>query len=232
MSEISNDNGTESDSSIGTNEMNDLQSSLTESFKEEKEEDPEIPVLKKKKKHKNLKISESQNRKIAKSQVVPILKQEYEQLPKKKGRPPMPVEEKLAKKVVKKERIVYVIQDSDGNLVRKDPAKLGVRDLRKLKIEDEAQKTEIEYGKKLARLKSGKPKIPKPRTEAQKAATEKMLEANRLRRAGKKSVEKTERKEEIKEVVKESVKEVVQEPAVPIPIPQKSIEQQYFDFFS
>ena len=139
---------------------------------------------------------------------------------------------KLAKQVIRKEKIVYVVQDNDGNLVRKDPTKLGIRELRKLKIEDDAQKAEIEYGKKLGRLKNGKAKIPKTRTEAQRKATERMLEFNRLKRAGKKSEDKIERKAEIKEVVKESVKEVVQEPAIPKPPPQKSIEQQYFDFFS
>jgi len=197
------DSGTESDSSIGTDELNDLQSSLKQTYHDEEEESP--------------KISKSQNLKKEKIS--------------KRGRPPKPIEEKLAKKVIKKEKIVYVIQDSDGKLTRKDPDKMGIRDLKKLKIEDEAQKQELEYGKKLARLKNGKAKIPKTRTEAQKKATEKMLEANRLRRAGKKSEEKIERKQEIKEVVKESVKEVVQEPAISKPPPQKSMEEQYMDFF-
>ena len=195
--QISDHSGEESDSSIGTEELNDIQNSLNESFKEE-----DAPV----------KISKPK-------QKIPE---------KKKGRPPKPLEEKLAKQVIKKEKIVYIIQDSEGNVVRKDPTKLTMKELRKLKIEDEAQKTEIEYGKKLARLKSGKAKIPKSRTEAQMKATEKMLEANRLRRAGKKN----EAKSEIKEVVKQSVKEVVQEPAIQKPPPpQKSIEQQYNDFF-
>jgi hypothetical protein len=209
--EILNDSGAESDSSIGTEELNDLQSTLTQSFKEESDEE----VIVKKKKKNGLKITKSQEPKL-----------------KKKGRPPKPIEEKLAKQVIRKEKIVYIIQDENGKLIKKDPNKLGVRDLRKLKVEDEAQTTELQYGKKLARLKNGKAKIPKQRTEAQKRATEKMLEANRLRRAGKKSTAKIERKEEIKEVVKESVKEVVQEPAIPKPPPQKSVEQQYFEFFS
>ena len=216
--EISVDSGAESDSSIGTDELNELQTQIKQSFKEESsDEEDEEPV--KVKKSKNLKISRKQKGKVVK-------------LPeKKKGRPPKPIEEKLAKQVIKKEKIIYVIQDEDGKMIRKDPNKLGVRDLKKLKIEDEAQKAELEYGKKLGRLKNGKAKIPKPRTEAQKRATEKMLEANRLRRAGKKSEAKQERKEEIKEVVKESVKEVVQEPAIEKPPPQKSVEQQYLDFF-
>tara|TARA_R110002020_G_scaffold11610_1_gene43465 strand:+ start:7050 stop:7694 length:645 start_codon:yes stop_codon:yes gene_type:complete len=199
--EINNDSGTESDSSIGTDELNDLQSSLKNEFQEAEEpiEEPVEPIKKQvKTKSKNIKKPEK----------------------KKKGRPPKPIEEKLARQVIKKEKIVYVIQGEDGKLTRKDPSNLGIRDLRKLKIEDEAQKAELEYGKKLGRLKNGKAKIPKTRTEAQKKATEKMLEANRLRRAGKKSESKQERKEEIKEVVKESVKEVVQEPAVPKPPPE------------
>jgi len=226
---ISNDSGAESDSSIGTDELNELQTQIKQSFKaessEEEQEVEEKPV--KKKKSSNLKIARKQKSKVVKIPEPP--KPE-----KKKGRPPKPIEEKLAKQVIKKEKIIYVIQGEDGKLTRKDPEKLGVRDLKKLKIEDEAQKAELEYGKKLGRLKNGKAKIPKPRTEAQKRATEKMLEANRLRRAGKKSEAKIERKQEIKEVVKESVKEVVQEPAIekpPPPPPQKSVEQQYLDFF-
>jgi len=215
--EISNDSGAESDSSIGTDELNELQTQIKQSFKEDSSDEDEEPV--KVKKSKNLKISKKQKGKVVK-------------LPeKKKGRPPKPIEEKLAKQVIKKEKIIYVIQGEDGKMIRKDPNKMGVRDLKKLKIEDEAQKAELEYGKKLSRLKNGKAKIPKQRTEAQKRATEKMLEANRLRRAGKKSEAKQERKEEIKEVVKESVKEVVQEPAIEKPPPQKSVEQQYLDFF-
>jgi hypothetical protein len=215
--EISNDSGAESDSSIGTDELNELQTQIKQSFKEDSSDEDEEPV--KKKKSQNLKISRKQKGKVVK-------------LPeKKKGRPPKPIEEKLAKQVIKKEKIIYVIQGEDGKMIRKDPNKMGVRDLKKLKIEDEAQKAELEYGKKLSRLKNGKAKIPKQRTEAQKRATEKMLESNRLRRAGKKSEAKIERKEEIKEVVKESVKEVVQEPAIQKPPPQKSVEQQYLDFF-
>ena len=229
---ISNDSGAESDSSIGTDELNELQTQIKQSFKpessEEEQEVEEKPV--RKKKSSNLKIARKQkNVKNIKN-----IKIEKSPEPKKKGRPPKPIEEKLAKQVIKKEKIIYVIQGEDGKMTRKDPEKLGVRDLRKLKIEDEAQKAELEYGKKLGRLKNGKAKIPKPRTEAQKRATEKMLEANRLRRAGKKSEAKIERKQEIKEVVKESVKEVVQEPAIekpPPPPPQKSVEQQYLDFF-
>jgi hypothetical protein len=199
--------GAESDSSIGTDELNDLQSSINQTFME---------------------VEESQNLKILKkNKDVP----KNIDIVKKRGRPPKPIEEKLAKQVIKKEKIVYIIQDSNGNLTKKDPSKLGLRELQKIQREDDAQKAELEYGKKLARLKSGKAKIPKQRTEAQRSATAKMLEANRLRRAGKKSTEKIERKEEIKEVVKESVKEVVQEPAIPIPKPEKSVEQQYIDFF-
>ena len=225
MSDV--ESGAESDSSIGTQELNDLQASITQSFKSDDESSkPEEPVVKKPRKRKVLKKAEL---------IQPH--QEYNEEPttkavKKRGRPPKPIEEKLAKQVIRKEKIVYVVQDNDGNLVRKDPTKLGIRELRKLKIEDDAQKAEIEYGKKLGRLKNGKAKIPKTRTEAQRKATERMLEFNRLKRAGKKSEDKIERKAEIKEVVKESVKEVVQEPAIPKPPPQKSIEQQYFDFFS
>ena len=202
--------------------------SITQTFKSEDESSkPEEPVVKKPRKRKVLK---------KKAELIQP-HQEYNEEPttkavKKRGRPPKPIEEKLAKQVIRKEKIVYVVQDNDGNLVRKDPTKLGIRELRKLKIEDDAQKAEIEYGKKLGRLKNGKAKIPKTRTEAQRKATERMLEFNRLKRAGKKSEDKIERKAEIKEVVKESVKEVVQEPAIPKPPPQKSIEQQYFDFFS
>ena len=197
----------DSDSSIDTEELNELQNDVAETFKEKEIQDDE-----------EVKPPQPHN-------VITAQK-------KKKGRPPKPLEEKLAKQVITKEKIIYVIQDSEGNLIKKNPSKLGIRELNKMKREEEAQQKEIELGKKLARLKNGKAKIPKVRTAAQIAATERMLEANNKRRAGIKVANKQEKKEALKEVVKESVKEIIVEPAIPKPVVEKSINQQYIDFFS
>ena len=266
--------GNESDSSIGTDELNELNNKLDEQLKTKwvrKEEEKKLPATetpvvekdlptpkeekKEVKKKRELtqaqkdglargraKALENRKKKLADkkaSQPIPIPQPEPEpqQTPdiaysppekKKKGRPPKPLEEKLAKQVITKEKIIYVIQDENGNLVKKDPNKISAKEMKRIKAEEEAQKKELELGKKLGRLKNGSAKIPKPRTQAQIEHTKKLIEKNKERR-GKKSVEK---KEQTKEIVKEAVKEVVREPAQPPPKPQKTIEQQYNDFFS
>tara|TARA_R100001163_G_scaffold11166_3_gene10231 strand:+ start:10948 stop:11739 length:792 start_codon:yes stop_codon:yes gene_type:complete len=261
------DNGNESDSSIGTDELNELNSKLDEQLKNKAEQnlpatentvvEKDLPPPKKEVKKKRemtqaqkdglakgrAKALENRKKKLAEKQAskpIPIPQPEPAPEPapviaysppekvKKKGRPPKPLEEKLAKQVITKEKVIYVIQDENGNLIKKDPNKISAKEMKKIKAEEEAQKKELELGKKLGRLKNGSAKIPKPRTEKQIEHTKRLIEKNKERR-GKKSVEK---KEQTKEIVKEAVKEVVREPAQPAPKPQKSIEQQYNDFFS
>lgn len=269
--------GNESDSSIGTDELNELNKQLDEKLKPKQEQEQEqklppaennivdkqdLPPPEKQIKKKRemtqaqkdglakgrAKALENRKKKLAdkkaqQSEPIPIPQSEPEPEPeplaksppdkvfkKPKGRPPKPLEEKLAKQVITKEKIIYVIQDDNGNLIQKDPNKISKKELKKIQMEEEAQKKELELGKKLGRLKNGSAKIPKPRTQAQIEHTKRLIEKNKERR-GQKTAQK---KQDVKEVVKEAVKEVVKEPMnkPPPPPPVKSIDQQYADFFS
>ena len=251
--------GNESDSSIGTDELNELNNKLDEQLKKEtpvvendlpppKEEQKQQKEIKKKRVMTQAqkdglargreKALENRKKKQA-TKPIPIPQSEHVPEPapdlaysppekKKKGRPAKSLEEKLAKQVITKEKVIYVIQDENGNLIKKDPNKISAKEMKKILVEEDAQKKELELGKKLGRLKNGSAKIPKPRTQKQIDHMKNLIEKNQERR-GKKSVEN---KAQTKEIVKEALKEVVSEPARPPPKPQKSVEQQYNDFFS
>jgi hypothetical protein len=133
---------------------------------------------------------------------------------KQVGRPAKPLEEKLAKQVVVKEKIIYMVQNDKGEFEKAKNPKMTARDLKKIELQKEKEAKEIELGKKLLAKKNGKidNRSVKQRTPAQIEATRKMVEANKLRRAEKSKATKKENKEIVKESVKESVKEVLQEP--------------------
>ena len=135
-------------------------------------------------------------------------------IPKKKGRPPKPLEEKLAKQVITKEKVIYMVQNEKGDYEKMKKPKFTARELKKMELEKEKEKKELELGKKLIQRKNGK--IDKRsiggsnRSLAQIEATRRLVEANKKRRA-----EKQENKNnEVKNMIKNSVKEVVSEPAV------------------
>lgn len=220
------DSDNESDCSISTQELNDLNSKLDEEIK--KKETPK-PVEEK------IEVEIKETPKKVVKEPEPLKEPEPEPLKepvvkkKKAGRPPKPIEEKLAKQVITKEKIIYVIQDENGNMVKKDPKKISVKEMKKIKLEEEAQKKELELGKKLGRLKNGKAKIPKERTEKQIAHTKRLMELNKERR-GQKKVEKTET---TKKIVKEALVEVVKQPMPKkVEPPPKTVESRYNDFFS
>jgi len=133
---------------------------------------------------------------------------------KKVGRPQKPLEEKLAKQVVVKEKIIYMVQNDKGEFEKAKNPKMTARDLKKIQLEKEKEAKELELGKKLLAKKNGKidTRSTMKRTPAQIEATRKMVEANKLRRAEKNKATKKENKEIVKASVKESVKEVLQEP--------------------
>ena len=234
----------ESDCSIGTEELNELNNQLDEqmNLKEEKKNTPqpviekvevetiEPPVKKKKEMSQAQKDGLAKGRaKAIENRKTKLVDKVVSPVKKKIGRPPKSLEEKLAKQIITKEKIIYVIQDEDGNLIKKDPKKISMKEMKKIKAEEEAQKKELELGKKLGRLKNGSAKIPKVRTEKQLEHTKRLMELNKDRR-GKKV---TEKKETTKAIVKEALIEVVKQPAPKKPEPPvKSVNQQYNDFFS
>jgi len=140
---------------------------------------------------------------------------------KKQGRPSKPLEEKLAKQVVVKEKIIYMIQNDKGEFEKAKNPKMTARDLKKIELQKEKEAKEIELGKKLLSKKNGKidNRSVKQRTPAQIEATRRMVEANKKRRMEKKNQKQQDNKKIVKESVKESVKEVLQEPFYEPPKP-------------
>jgi len=242
------DSGEDSDSSIATDELNEIQSQLKSTYAEPEVEKPKPKAKAKAKPKAAIKPPPAKPptvKKVAKKGKVvklpePEVEVEMEELveekPKKRmGRPPKSLEEKLAKQVIVKEKLIYVIQDPvTGNMVKKDASKMGARELKKLQQQQEHDELEVKYGRSLAKLKNGKTKIPRERTEAQKAATALLMERNKIRRENAKKAKESKAKEDLKEAVTQSVVEVVSRPAVkvqPKP-PEKSIDDRYKDFFS
>ena len=131
--------------------------------------------------------------------------------PKKpKGRPKKPIEEKLAKQVITKEKIIYMVQNDKGEYEKAKNPKITARELKKMELQKEKERKEIELGKTLQTRKNGKVdnRSAKQRTPAQIEATKRLVEANKKRREEKSKY----KKEESKQVIKESVREVVNEP--------------------
>ena len=135
---------------------------------------------------------------------------QYEKKKKPKGRPKKPLEEKLAKQVITKEKIIYMVQNDKGEYEKAKNPKITSRELKKMELQKEKEKKEIELGKTLQTRKNGKidNRSAKTRTPAQIEATKRMLEANKKRREEK----NTYKKEAQKQVIKDSVREVVNEP--------------------
>ena len=138
-------------------------------------------------------------------------------LNKKKGRPPKPIEEKLAKKTIIKEKLIYMIPDDNGGYKEVKNKQLTARDMKKIEEKKKADQMEIELGKKLLRTKTGKVDKrsigEKTRTPAQIAATKAMLEANVKRRAAQKELKELKKETKTKAVVKEALNEVIYKPS-------------------
>ena len=140
---------------------------------------------------------------------------------KKKGRPAKTehekLEEKLSKKTIIKEKIVYMIPDESGGYKQVKNKQLTARDLKKIEERKKAEQMELELGKKLLRTKNGKVDKrsigEKTRTPAQIAATKAMLAANEKRRAAQKELKDMKKEIKTKEVVKEALNEVIYKPS-------------------
>lgn len=145
---------------------------------------------------------------------------------KPKGRPKKPIEEKLAKQVITKEKIIYMVQNEKGEYEKAKNPKLTARELKKMELEKEKERKEIELGKKLQTRKNGKidNRSAKQRTPAQIEATKKLVEANKKRKEEKNKFQK----EEKKQIIKESVREVVNEPFYQPPKPPNPYDNMKF----
>ena len=142
--------------------------------------------------------------------VEPQYKETVKTKAKPRGRPKKPLAEKLAKQVVVKEKIIYMVQNEKGDYEKAKNPKITAKELKKIELNKQKEQKEIELGKTLQTRKNGKidNRSAKVRTPAQIEATRRLVEANKKRRE-----EKTTHKKEVKkQIIKDSVREVVNEP--------------------
>ena len=136
---------------------------------------------------------------------------------KPKGRPPKPLEEKLAKQTIVKEKIIYMIPNENGGYDKVKNKQLTARDIKKIEEEKKITEMEKELGKKLLRKSNGKLDKrsigERTRTPAQIEATKKMLAANEKRRAAQRELKDLKKENKTKEVVKEALNEVIYKPS-------------------
>ena len=161
------------------------------------------------------------NKKLIKNKLNQESDQEKITSPVKKknkvGRPEKSLEEKLAKKTIIKEKVIYMIPDENGGFKEQRNKALTARDLKRIEDKKKVEEMEKELGKKLIQKKNGK--VDKrsiggrTRTPAQIEATKKMLEANKKRRAAEKELKDVKKTTKNKEIVKEALEEVIYKPS-------------------
>ena len=161
------------------------------------------------------------NKKLIKNKLNQESDQEKITSPVKKknkvGRPEKSLEEKLAKKTIIKEKVIYMIPDENGGFKEQKNKQLTARDLKRIEDKKKVEEMEKELGKKLIQKKNGK--VDKrsiggrTRTPAQIEATKKMLEANKKRRAAERELKDVKKTTKHKEVVKEALEEVIYKPS-------------------
>ncbi len=136
---------------------------------------------------------------------------------KKKGRPAKTLEEKLEKKTIIKEKLIYMIPNESGGYDKLKNKQLTARDIKKIEEEKKITEMEKELGKKLLRKSNGKLDKrsvgEKTRTPAQIEATKKMLAANEKRRAAQRELKELKKETKTKEIVKQSLEEVIYKPS-------------------
>ena len=161
------------------------------------------------------------NKKLIKNKLNQESDQEKITSPVKKknkvGRPEKSLEEKLAKKTIIKEKVIYMIPDENGGFKEQKNKQLTARDLKRIEDKKKVEEMEKELGKKLIQKKNGKVDKRsigmKTRTPAQIEATKKMLEANKKRRAAERELKDVKKTTKHKEVVKEALEEVIYKPS-------------------
>lgn len=233
-------NESDSDDSISTEELNKLQNEVNEIL-EEPEPEPEPPKQKIKKPTKK----ELQKQKELLEQEINNIEDEPQEeikpVIKSRGRPKLTQEQKkekaLSKKTIVKEKIIYMVKDENDEYKPVKNAKpLSKRHLQKIEQEKKLQEKEQEIGKRIVRTKKGKEdkRSTRERTPAQIAHSKKLVEMMKERREKKNQTKLKEQKDTIKQAVVEVVSKPIEEVRKELPNyvpPQKSINQQYNDFF-
>ena len=260
---VKEDDGNDSDESISTEELNKLQSEVDEVFKKDKEEPKPIeieqpkedvsidePQIKPKKtKVKKLSKKELEEQKRLLEEQLKYYEDESDSLEvkpepvkKRAGRPKKTEEQKeqerLSKKTIIKEKVIYMIPNDEGGYKEVKNAKpLSKLHLKKLEEEKKIQEKEQEIGKRIVRTKRGKEdkRSTRERTPAQIEHSKKLVAMMAQRRKDKKEKSMKEQKDTIKQAVVEVVSKPIEEVRRELPDykpPVRSINQQYNDFFS
>ena len=233
----------DSDESIDSQELNKLQGELNEAFEKPKIEVEPVkeiePVKEKVKKPTKKQLLEQ--KKLLEQQLENMEdepQEEIKKVSKGRGRPKKTEEEKLAKKTIIKEKVIYMIPDKDTGEYKpvKNAKPLSKRHLQKIEQEKEIQKKEEEIGKRIVRTKKGKEdkRSSKERTPAQIAHSKRLVEMMAKKRAEKKQTANKNMKDNIKQAVVEVVSKPIEEVKKELPNytpPQKSINDQFRDFF-
>lgn len=122
------------------------------------------------------------------------------------------------------EKLIYVMVDPEGNEVeRVNPTKISRKDEKKMEVEEEARKKELELGVKLGRLKSGKAKLPRVRSAAQKANDLRLGQIMKERRAAALKIKNDAKTEVKKKSLVEALREIITIPIADIQQPPPEI---------
>jgi hypothetical protein len=182
----------DSDESINSEELNQLQNELGVVFENE-----------------NVKGTvdrKGYTQKIGKKSIDPVPK-------KSKGRPKKPLEEKLAKQIITKEKIIYMIPDDSGGYTEFKNPKLTKKDMKKIENEKLFKKEQEEIGRKLIQKRNGaldKRSLPKKEpTQKQIDARLNFVENNRKRAEERRKL----KNEDLTKIVHNTIVDVVKTPA-------------------
>jgi len=114
--------------------------------------------------------------------------------------------------VQQREKVIYMLQNTDGSFEQFDPQEATKAQIKALNQEKKNIKTELELGQKLPRLLNGKAKVPRERTEKQKAQTARLVARNKAKAEQKRMTKKAEEDLSVQESVKKAVKDVLKKP--------------------
>jgi mono/diheme cytochrome c family protein len=144
---------------------------------------------------------------------------------------------KVPKERVRKPKIVYCVEEGDGQLIEVDkstlkPAQIKPtkKELKLLENEKLVEQVEQEIGKRIKTTAKGKPdKRSTTRTDAQIEATRKLVESNKQRRLDRLNNEKKDSAEIVKTSVKEVLKEALEDKK-PVPKAKPRVKDYSSEF--
>ena len=195
---------------------------LTKKQKEEIDENYDVEPQTKKKQKEKKPMSEAKRKAVEKLVENNKKRAEQRKLDKEQGKPVKETKPKThTKEVIHKEKIIYMIQDNNGEFKEvKNPPKLTKKDIKKHENELEVQKQEELLGKKLIRKKNGtadkrSSNVKAVRTPAQIEASKKLVELNKKRkedRLKQKELKEKSKMEDMKDEITDTIINVVSKP--------------------